>query len=80
MTFDAYAGFRSDDVVGDLGSGIGRSGIEPKGLIHEDSEAAIAAHENGEFVRSGRGRSGGDIEDPAGVFEESLHSRDLSAQ
>ena len=79
MAFDANAGFRADDAVGDIGSGVCRSGIEPEGLIHQDAEAAIAAHENGEFVRTIGSRGGGDIQNPAGVFEETLHSKDLSA-
>jgi hypothetical protein len=80
MAFDPDAGFRSDDAVSNIGSGVGRGGIEPETLIHQDPKAAIAAHENGEFVRSGSGRSGGDIQNPAGVFEETLHSKVLSAQ
>lgn len=79
MAFDSYAGFRSNDPIGDIGSGVGRNRIETESLIHEDPEAAIAAHENGEFVGSGRRRGGGDIENPAGVFEETFHSKDLSA-
>jgi len=79
MTLYAYAGFRADDAVGDIGARIGGSGIQPKGLVHQDTEAAVAAHQNGELIRSGRGRSGGDIQNPAGVFEKALHSKDLSA-
>lgn len=80
VAFDAYAGFRADDAVGDVGASVGRSRIEPEGLIHQDAETAIAAHENGEFVRTGGCRGGGDIQNPAGVFEETLHSKDLSAE
>lgn len=80
MAFDADAGFRPHDAIGDIGASVGRSRIEPEGLIHQDMEAAIAAHENGEFVGTGSCRGGGDIQNPAGVFEESLHSKVLSTR
>lgn len=79
VAFNANAGFRADDSVGDIGAGVRRSGIEPEGLIHQDAKATIAAHQNREFIRTIRSRGGGDIQNPAGVFEETLHSKDLSA-
>jgi hypothetical protein len=80
VAFDPDAGFRAGDTVGDIGSGVGRGGIEPEGLIHQDAKAAVAAHQNGEFVRTVRSCGGGDVKNPSGVFEETLHSKDLSAE
>lgn len=37
MAFDPDAGLRADDAVGDIGAGVGRCGIETKGLIHQDA-------------------------------------------
>jgi hypothetical protein len=79
MALDPDAGFRPNDTIGDIGSGVGRSRIEAESLIHQNAHAAVAAHENGEFVRTGRGRGGCDVQNPACVFEETLHSNDLSA-
>jgi hypothetical protein len=77
MAFHADTGFGPDDAVSDIGACIGGGGIQPKGLVHQDAEAAIAAHQNGEFLRSGRIRGGRDIQNPAGVIEKTLHSKRL---
>ena len=80
MAFHSYARFRPDDAISNFGSGVCRSRIEAESLVHENPEAAIAAHKNGELVRTVRSRGGGDVQNPAGVFEETLHSNHLSAR